>query len=111
MLFPVLVLALEFLVILENRGYGRAIFSLQARNLGQAIFHSLQAGWIDVHTLSVCQQTPRPFLDEIVTLLQVRLEVLLAGIEARQLGQFFEGGSEQGKGRGLITIEDRIGIL
>jgi hypothetical protein len=30
--------------------------------------------------------------------LQIRLEVLLAGIEAGQLGQFFKGGGEQGEG-------------
>ena len=96
--FPVLVLALKFLMILENSGNGRAIFPLQARNLVQAVFNGLQAGWIDVHTLAVCQQATRHFLDEIVTLLQVRLEVLLAGIEAGQLGQFFEGGGEQGEG-------------
>ena len=94
--FPALVLALKFL-ILENSRNGRAIF-LQARNLVQAVFNGLQAGWIDVHTLAVCQQATCHFLDEIVTLLQVRLEVLLAGIEAGQLGQFFEGGGEQGEG-------------
>ena len=41
MLFPVLVLTLKFLVILENSRNGRAIFPLQARNLGQAILNGL----------------------------------------------------------------------
>ena len=96
--FPVLLLPSKFLVILQNSGNRRAVFPLQARNLCQTVFNGLQAGRVDVHMLPVGQQATRHFLNEIVTLLQVSLEVLLAGIETGQLGQLLQGGSERGQG-------------
>ena len=91
--FPVLVLALKFLVILENSivaPYFRCRRAISPGGLQRP------ASGLDRRPYARrSQQATRHFLDEIVTLLQVRLEVLLAGIEAGQLGQFFEGGASR----------------